>query len=247
MLMLNGRVTSRFGDSWPLPLTIAALALFAPAVFAAPCEVAPLTTYEAAGFTCTIDGYTLSDLTFTSSSTGGAPVAPDSDITVNPFIDSSGYVIQFESDDFVNDTSGTAEYIAQYELDPVFPRINGIDMDLGPADPPNLIGQFCGNGTFTGPFDPSNPTTVGCEGTDPSGIFPLALGPLDTNNSDVSGDFPIPVTDVDNRLILQLEGPSSAQWFEEGISLTTPEPSMLALLIPGLVGLLLLGKRLAER
>ncbi len=244
--MSNNGVQSKCSRVWLAFLAALGLTLFVPAMFASPCEVAPLTTYEASGFTCTIDGYTLSDLTFGSTSTGGAPVAPDSDITVNPFIDSSGYVIQFESDDFVNTTTGTAEYIAQYELDPVFPKINGIDIDLGPTEPAILIGQFCGNGFFTGPFDSSDITTS-CEGTDTAGIFPLTLGPLDTNNSDVSGDFPIPVTSVDNRLVMELDGPSSAAFFEEGVSLVTPEPSMLALMIPALLGLLVLGrKRLAS-
>jgi hypothetical protein len=243
----SNEILSRCARVGFYPLAVLGVSLFAPALFASPCEVAPLTTYEASGFTCTIDGYTLSDLTFTSSSTGGAPLATDSEITVNPFLDSSGYVIQFESDDFTNDTSGTAQYIAQYELDPVLPRINGIDIDLGPADPPVLIGQFCGNGTFTGPFDPTNIATS-CMGTDTEGIFPLTLGPLNTNNSDVGMDFPIPVTSVDNRLIMQLEGPSSAAFFEEGVSLVaTPEPSLLALLIPALFGLVLLRrKRLAS-
>ena len=245
--MPSNEILSRCARVWWYPVAVLGVSLFAPAMFASPCEVAPLTTYEATGFTCTIDGYTLSDLTFSSSSTGGAPLATDSEITVNPFLDSSGYVIQFESDDFTNDTSGTAQYIAQYELDPVLPRINGIDIDLGPADPPILIGQFCGNGAFTGPFDPSN-IASDCMGTDPAGIFPLTLGPLNTNNSDVGMDFPIPVTSVDNRLIMQLDGPSSAAYFEEGVSLvTTPEPSLLALLIPALFGLVLLRrKRLAS-
>jgi len=213
-------------------------------MLASPCATASLSTYDTVGFTCTIDGYTLSDVTFSESETGGASLAPDTDITVNPLTTANGFVFQFESEDFTDDsaTMGTEQYIVQYELDPVFPEINGIDIDLGPADPATLYGQFCGDGTITSTFDPSLPLNFTCSEGSSSAILE-AVG----NNVYDSQNFPSQVTSVDSELILQLDCDSSTQYFEGGVILATPEPSLLALMIPVLIGLLLLGrKRLAS-
>ena len=50
------------------------LTFVAPALFGSPAAVpvtASVTTYQAAGFQCTIEGYTFEDFTFSDSATGG--------------------------------------------------------------------------------------------------------------------------------------------------------------------------------
>jgi hypothetical protein len=236
---LSNTIERRFGKVWLLPATILGLAAFAPAMFASPCMDESLSTYDTAGFTCTIDGYTLSDVTFSES--GGADL-PDSEITVVPSITSSGFQFEFEGDFTDSSMTNTAYYIVQYELDPVFPKVNGIDIGLGPADPPTLYGQFCGDGTISSTFDPTHPLDFTCT----AGGEPAVLEVVGNNESD-SENFATQVTNVDSQLILQLDCDSTAASFSGGVLLATPEPSLLALLIPGLIGLLLMGrKRLAS-
>jgi hypothetical protein len=64
-----------------LGLTFVASTLFGSPL---PCPTAPVTTYQATGFQCAIEGYTLEDFTFSDSETGGATLLPFSSITVNP-------------------------------------------------------------------------------------------------------------------------------------------------------------------
>jgi hypothetical protein len=225
---------------WLVPLAAFGLTLFAPLLFGSPiplCTSGTVASYV--GSTCSIDGYTLEDFTFSDSSTGGAPLLDPSVITVDPSVNSSGISFQFLGD--FNVPSGTAEYIIQYELDPQLPQVNGIDIDLGPSDPVTLTGQFCGNGTFAGSYVAGQLTS--CTGTDPSGIFPVTLQTTG-NNTSAGASFPVLVTDLDSRLVLDLDGPASVTSFGSNVGISSvPEPSTSLLLAPGMLGLLWLRKR----
>lgn len=227
----TGSIRRRF---WLFPLAIFGAALLAPGLFAdaiPACSSGTVASYV--GYACTIDGYTLEDFSFSSSSTGDATLLSSSDITVDPTVTSSGISMQFLGD--FNVSSGTAEYIVQYELDPVLPQVSGISIDLGPSDPVTLTGQFCGNGTFSGPYAAGYPTS--CTGTDPSGIYPATLETTG-NNTSANALFPMMVTDLDSRLVLDLDGPASVTSFGSTVDLASaPEPSSALWLVPAMLGL----------
>jgi hypothetical protein len=219
------------------------LTLVAPGLLASPCPVASLATYQTLG-TCTIEGFTFEDLMFSDSQTGGATLLTPSQITVNPTFSTPNSVsFQFYGN-FSSAADQTEEYIVQYELDPVLPQIVAQGIDLGPADPVTLTGQFCGNGTLVGTYAAGSPTT--CSGTNPSGIFPLTLAVTSTDGSfqAKSSAFPMIATDVDTRLILDLNGQSSTTYFGTNAELTgVPEPSTSLWLAPGMLGLFWLRKK----
>lgn len=228
------------------------LAFLAPALFGSPvpCPTAPLTTYQASGYQCLIEGYTLQDFSFSESQTGEATLLTPSEITVNPSF-STPDSVSFQFYGAFSAAAGqTAEYIVQYNLDPLLTKITGQGIDLGPADPVNLTGQFCGNGMLVGPYNPGNPTN--CSGTDPAGIFPLTLY-TSGDSTFTSAPFPTTVTTVDTRLVLDLVGASSTTYFGTNTDIiptvsSVPEPSTSIWLVPGMFAMLWLRKkRLASR
>jgi hypothetical protein len=230
------------------------LTLLAPALFGSPvpCPIAPLTTYEASGYQCLIEGYTLDDFTFSDSQTGGATLLTPSQITVNPSF-STPDSVSFQFFGAFSAASGqTAEYIVQYNLDPLLPKITGQGIDLGPSDPVNLTGQFCGNGLLVGPYISGSPTD--CSGTNPAGIFPLTL--FTSGDSTIAtGTFATTVTTVDTRLILDLVGDSNTTYFGTNADIIptegggggpvsgVPEPSTSLWLVPGMFAALWLRKK----
>ncbi len=217
------------------------LALFTPALFGdpiPPCVQASLSTYDAAGFQCIVDGYTLEDVTFSSSQTGGATLLTDSDIMVDPTV-TTGPNVAFDAD-FVSLEGQTEEYIFEYELDPQLPKVTKVTADTGSGDPVMLTGQFCGNGTL-GAYVAGQATT--CSGSDPSGIFPATVV-VNGNNMSASATFPSPVTNLDSRLVLDLDGASSVTSIGSTATLgVVPEPSTSLFLAPGMLAFLWLRKR----
>jgi hypothetical protein len=121
------------------------------------------------------------------------------------------------------------------------PHIVAQGIDLGPNDPVTLIGQFCGNGMLVGPYAAGSPTN--CSGTDTAGIFPLTLTTTG-NGTTATSPFPTTVTTVDSRLVLDLDGASSATFFGTNADISgVPEPSSALWLAPGMFGVLLLRKK----
>jgi hypothetical protein len=238
---------------WLVPLLAFACTLLAPALFGNPlptCGVASLATYDAAGYQCTLGDFTLEDFTFSSTQTGGATLLSDSQITVDPTSSSStGISLQFNGN-FTALADQTEQYVFQYELDPVLPRISGPSIDLGPNDPVSLTGEFCGNGTIVSSPNTNPSTQPTCSGNDPAGIFPAKLqisgAPA---GASLNYAFPQLVTNLDSRLILDLDGPASVQTFGTTANLTpTPEPSTVLWLTPALFAALWLRKsRLSAR
>jgi hypothetical protein len=209
-----------------------------------PCPVASVATYETLG-QCTIEGFTFEDFTFSESQTGGATLLTPSQITVNPTFSTPNSVSFQFFGDFSSAADQTEEYIVQYELDPVLPQIVAQSIDLGPADPVTLIGQFCGNGSLVGAYVAGSPAN--CSGTNEAGIFPLNLAVTSTDGSPQTtppAQFPLIATDVDTRLVLDLDGLSSTTYFGTNAELTgVPEPSTSLWLAPGMLALFWLRKK----
>ncbi len=213
------------------------------------CATGTVSDYEVLGFQCSLGSYTLEQFTFSDSSTGEALLVDPSNISVVPIYNSaSGIAVEFQGD-FNVSAGQTAQYIIQFELDPLLPNLTGTSISLGPNDPVTLTGQFCGNGTLA-PFVAGQPTS--CSGTSTTGIFPLTLT-ITGNNQATSQSFPVVVTDIDNRLILDLVGPASVTEFGTGISFASPdvslapEPSTPLLLASGLFAFVWWRKKQAAR
>jgi hypothetical protein len=82
------------------------------AASATPCEFAPLTTYMAAGYSCTLGGGTLSRFALSSSATGaGATALTASEIYVDPFDGGvgDGWILQYESPSYTGLGTGLWE------------------------------------------------------------------------------------------------------------------------------------------
>ena len=60
------------------------VAVFSSVALAAPCAVGTLATYDTAGFTCTIDGLTFSNFSYSTAGSGGASAPDASGVTVTP-------------------------------------------------------------------------------------------------------------------------------------------------------------------
>ena len=244
----SGNGSSR--RTWLVTLAAFTAGVFSPGLFASSlsisaCGRGTVATYDVPGFQCTVDGYTLQDFTFADSATGGATLLPDSAINVDPSgSNSSGISLQF-SGNFIVPAGQTAEYIFQYELDPVLPMISSLTVKTGPGDPVTLTGQFCGNGTLNA-FESGQPTS--CSGTNPTGIFPATVL-VEGNNMSASTQFPVLVTDLDSRLVLDLVGPASITSFGTTVNISpVPEPSTSLWLALGILVVLWLrrGNRLAS-
>jgi hypothetical protein len=247
-------ITESRGWRTQLPLLGFVLTVFAPGLFAGPvptCGVASLATYDAPGYECTLGEFTIEDFSFSSSETGGASLLSASQIMVNPTGSTPTTLsLGFYGDFQVSKSNQTAEYVFQYEVDPVLPMITGPSLSLGPNDPVNLTGEYCGNGMlFSNPnTDPHTEPT--CIGTDQSGIFPGKLQILGSGPSaSLSYDFPELVTTLDSRIILNLDGTSDVNTFTSITNLTgggpspVPEPSSALLLAPALLGFVWLRKK----
>jgi hypothetical protein len=230
-----------------LGLTFLTPALFGQALPPPPCVQASIATYDAEGFECSIDGYTLESFTFDSSETGGATLLSDSNIILTPSTSADGMLFHFSAAngyEFDTLSGQDAEYIFQYELDPVLPKIKGTSIDTGPNDPVTLTGQFCGNGSVL-PISPlpyaGQPTY--CTGS--GAVYPAELQ-VTGNSQTASQSFSTVVTDLDTQLILDLDGPASVEFFESGVGINgspVPEPSTALWLVPGMLALGWLRKR----
>jgi hypothetical protein len=214
------------------------------------CGVASLSTYDAADYQCTLGDYTLDDFTFSAS--GTASLLSDAQITVDP-TGSTPTTISFQFSTPGGFTAGdgqTAEYVVQYNMDPLLPMIPGGIVDLGPNDPVTLTGEFCGNGALFSAPNTNPAVSPTCLGNNPSGIFPAKTQLMGTGGSASAGfSFPMLVSTVDSRLILDINGPGETDSFGAVMNVTgggptaTPEPSTSFLLVPAMFGLAWLRKR----
>lgn len=229
-------------------LIVLGVMAYVPSLFGDPiqCGQASLADYLEQG-ACTIGDYTLKNFTFDSVGTGDANVLSASQIMIDPTGSTrSDISLQFTADGGFHVAEGqTAEYIFHWNLDPFFPSIGGAGIDLGPNDPVNLTGEFCGDGVLT---SAPKAQPVLCTGSAPTGIFPGSLLIVGAGEpASQSLKFPTLVTTMDNRLILDLTGPASVDSFgwHAGVTPTppVPEPSTALFLIPGLMAVAWLRKK----
>jgi hypothetical protein len=247
-------VLNRLG---PMPFIILGLTLIAPALFGSPlptCVMASLSTYDAAGYECTLGDFTLEDFTFSATGTGGAELDSDSQINVNPTGSTPTSIsMQFSTPGGFTVSSGqTAQYVVQYVIDPMLPSITAATIDLGPNDPVTLTGEFCGNGIITSAPDTTPGVLPYCTGNASLGIYPAQLQLTGTGPAAYSDPHLFPpsvVTTLDTELILDLDGPAEADYFGSTTSVTSggpaavPEPSSALWLAPGLLALVWLRKK----
>ena len=235
---------------WLLPVFALGFTFLAPALSGSslPCVVDSFADYQSQG-QCMLGDHTLNSFTFDSSATGGANLLTASQITVDPTGSTpTALSLRFSTPGgFQVGPGQTEEYIFRFGLDPILADIGGPIIDLGPNDPVTLTGEFCGDGTL---FSAPNVQPVVCIGSAPSGIFPARLQIAGTGV--VASQrylFPQLVTVMDNRLILDLNGPAHLDYFDWGANVTgggpspVPEPSTALLLMPGLLALMWLRKR----
>jgi hypothetical protein len=231
----------------PALFTALTCVVYVPAMFAnqisspPTCGLSSLAVYLQEG-SCTIGNYTLTSFTFQSSSTGEASLLSPAQITVDPTGSTlTDIALQFSAPGgFTAGAGQTAEYIFHWNLDPFFPSIGGPIINMGPNDPPTLTGEFCGDGLLS---SAPGAQPVMCTGSAPTGIFPRRLQIVGMGQpASVSAQFPSLVTTMDNRLILDLNGPASVSSFGwQGVVTPTssPEPATWMLLVSGLVALCL--------
>ncbi len=205
--------------------TVSSSGLFASPL---PCVVDTYAHYQAQG-QCKLGDYILKGFTF--ASTGSPILLNAAQITVDPTPSTpTNLTLRFSTSGGFHVVPGQSqEYIFQFQLDPLLPTIAGPLIDLGPNDPVRLIGEFCGDGTL---FSSPKSQPVFCLGSAPSGIFPARL---ELSGAGVPASqsylFPSLVTMMDNRLILDLDGPANLDYFEWGAGVTDgnaiviPEPS----------------------
>ena len=258
--MRRGKAKFMQRSTWLLGVVVLALAFVTPG-FSDPlptCGAALLSTYDAVGFECTLGDYTLDDFTF--SATGTANLLSGSQIMVDP-TGSTPTTISFQFSNAVSPSTGfiaganqTAEYVVQYNMDPLLPMIPGGIIDIGPNDPVTLTGEFCGNGTLFSAPNTDPHTFPTCLGNNPSGIFPAKVQLIGTGGSSSAGfQFPMLVSTVDTRLILDVNGPGGADSFGAVMDVTgggpaaTPEPSAVFLVVPAMLGLVWLRKKVQAR
>ena len=234
------------------------LAYMAPTAAAGPmqCGVASLSTYIASGYTCTLGDYTLQDFTFSSS---GYNLLTADQITVDP-TGSTPTTINFQfSGDFSVPTGQSSEYIIGYYMDPILSPIISSTLDLGPNDPVTLTGEYCGNGNLYSMANNNPEVEPTCIGTNPNGIYPAKLQLLGSGApASTTYTYPVNVSTLDTRLILDLNGPATVDSFGSIATVTgggpdfsnsnsnpsqVPEPSTAIWVVPGMLGLAWFRKR----
>jgi hypothetical protein len=260
MMNLNAkRISHRV---WLAVAVVFGLAYLAPAASAGPmqCGVDSLAAYTVSGFTCTLGAYTIQDFTFSSS---GSNLLTSDLIVVDPTQSTPTQIsFQFYGVDntpFSVPTGQSAEYVFQYYMDPILSPIIGATLDLGPNDPVTLTGEYCGNGNLYSAPNNNPEVEPTCIGTNPNGIYPAKTQLVGTGApASTSFTFPINVSTLDTRLILDLTGPASVTSFGSIANVTgggpdfsnpsqVPEPSSALWVVPGMLGLAWFRQRRKQR
>ncbi len=220
--------------------------LFASTAFASPCATATLATYDAAAFTCTINGEIVENFTFSvmSMSAGYSPLT-DSQIMVTPSFTATSYQVYFSSDGFSLTGTQFVSYEFNFTWDPV---VVGSEDDMVSRTPvfpgyATVVTDICAGTTFSA--------------TCPAGsTYTLTV----SNNGVISvpsdSTYFAPVTVVDTQSLLTLNANTASSeiaGFANSVLLVTPEPGAGLLVGCGFLGMGLValfpwrrGRRLKE-
>lgn len=219
---------------FPKILVLVAAAMFLPSLaHAAACSTGALSTYLTSGFSCTIDGLTFSNFTYSDSASGGAIALPASGVTVNPCPGGS-FCSQMPSGEVGFEFQGGWSVIAGETEDSAI----GYTVSGNIVDALNLFSGFgCtptgGDVTVDETVSNGQTLNVGCT----------------TGTSSVTKTFAAASTlsvVKDIALTGGTSGTAQVSVVANGWSTATPEPGTIALLGSGLMGLagLLRKKRL---
>jgi hypothetical protein len=211
-----------------LLLTLSIFVATAVSASATTCASAPLSTYDASGFTCTLGDLTLSNFIYTPVSFGGAVVPPDSSVDVTPVTSGMETGLDFAATSPWSVDPGQLDQ-SSLTYNVVTSNVGGLtDIYLA------MAGGFTGNGSASVTED-----------TGSAGVFTeLASGT--TITSDSATFTPTGTLTVKNGInLVGGSGGSSAEvggflnLFSQAPMSTVPEPSLtlLCLCVLGIVPL----------
>ena len=216
--------------------TILTLLFGGTSLIAAPCLTAPLSTYIASGFTCTLDQFTYQEFFFLieSSSPGYSPL-PATGIMVTPtFIPlttGNRLTMNFSSPGFGVNGTDFVIYDIRYNIDPPPDIIIETDDLLNTSTPvspgaADVLTNACVGGKWPMCIPPANPMQLN--------VF--HHGTSAGNQLFDSKTFPgVHLLGIVNRISLQANGASSSiASLTNGITESTPEPASIGLVLSGL-------------
>lgn len=205
--------------------------------WAAACTTATMATYDAAGFSCTIDDKTFSTFGYSSTAFGGASAVPDSGVNVIPCLGNTG-----PAQCVLDMPAGEEGFIFTA---PWSTPVSGESLDAAITykitttgaivDALNLFGGFGGSGTGGATVDET------------ASAFPGSLHlvfPPGSTSSDSITFAPVSTVTVtkDIAVTAGTSGSGSLSLVENGWS-QIPEPRSVALLCVGLLGLMGVARR----
>lgn len=212
---------------FPKILVLVAAAMFLPSLAsAAGCSNGTLDQYMAAGFSCTIDGLTFSNFTYTSAASGGALQIPNTGITVDVCPGSGTGCSGLPSGEFGFDFTAAWSVISGQSEDSKI----GYTVTGNILDALDLFSGFActgtGNVTVNESVSGQNGLAVGC-------AAPAVHNQLENFSPALTSATVL----KDIGLNAGTAGTASVSDVVNGWSTATPEPGTIALLGSGLMGL----------
>jgi hypothetical protein len=214
-------------------LALLAATITSGAASAQPCTTAPFTEYVAV-VSCTVGDKTYSDFSFDSSS-GGSGIAPTAaSVTVKPEMTADGPGLQFSSDAIALTQDTASDTTSSIDVDLAYTVTAGSGFLIDDADL-GVTGDISGNGQAS----VTDFLTVSSSGQSLPTLFVQLPATSDTTT------FPTPVDAVDVFKDISVDvlagttGSADVTIVSQTFSQTTavPEPSTLALLCAGVLGL----------
>ena len=220
--------------------TFLTLLLSGTSLIAAPCLIAPLSTYTTAGFSCTLDLFTYKEFFFgvTSSSPGYSPLLAAGILvtpTFTPLTTGNRLTMNFSSQGFGVNGTDFVTYDIRYNIDPPPDIIIETDDLLNTNTPvfpgaADVVTKACVGGKWIVP-----PPLAICN--PPGNIMLLNVFHHGTSAQLLNSiTFPgVHILGIDNFITLAANGQSSSiTGLTNGVTEATPEPASIGLVLSGL-------------